>query len=509
MNNNIRVSEIVTIKEIESWNDTDTITIKAGTGSGKSYFIKNILYAIAKRDNKKILMLIHRTNCITQFQEEIKRDKKTDVIEIMTYQKLEFTHLQSEYIDLKDYQYIVCDEFHYFMGDASFSKTTDISLNIILQQLSATKIFMSATGDYMKRYLNDIKEIETIDYELPITYDFIEKLIFYNSDEYLETFIKKVIKNNKKAILFIQSAEKAYDLYKKYKKYCLFNCSKNNADYYKYIDKTKINNMLVNERFEELILITTTCLDAGVNIIDLNLKHILCDVEDTGTLIQCIGRKRIQNKNDKIYLFIKTICNKSLGGKVTQLNKKLKMAEFLKTHTVKEFIKKYEREYDKSNIVYDDTVKEDNKGTKKVNDLMYFKCKNDLFEIKHILEGFGYCDYIKKLFNMKKYKIIEKINKENELIDYLNKLIGKRLLKKDQKELAIKVDIKKNRKLLKSYGSLNAYFLEDNINFMIKPFTDNIKKLKDGSKNPQFGKVYWIIYKIISEIKLGNGSEAL
>ena len=52
----------------------------------------------------------------------------------------------------------------------------------------------------------------------------------------------------------------------------MFNCSKNNSDYYKYVDKEKIKNMLTNEKFEDLILITTTCMDAGVNLIDLELN---------------------------------------------------------------------------------------------------------------------------------------------------------------------------------------------------------------------------------------------
>jgi len=105
---NMRVSEVVTIEEIKNWSAGDCITIKAGTGAGKSYFIKNNLYALAKRDNKKILMLIHRTNCTTQFKKEIQRDGKTDVIDIMTYQKLEYTALNSpEKIELSRYRYIV------------------------------------------------------------------------------------------------------------------------------------------------------------------------------------------------------------------------------------------------------------------------------------------------------------------------------------------------------------------------------------------------------------------
>lgn len=85
----LRVSNVVTTDEIKKWRPGDIITIQAPTGAGKSYFIKNILYAIAKKDNKKILMLIHRLNCIEQFQYEIEEDNKTDIIHLKTYQSIE------------------------------------------------------------------------------------------------------------------------------------------------------------------------------------------------------------------------------------------------------------------------------------------------------------------------------------------------------------------------------------------------------------------------------------
>jgi len=499
MRNKLRVSDVVTIEQIKLWNLGDIITIKAGTGVGKSWLIKNLLYDIAKSENKKILMLIHRSNCTEQFIDEISRDNKSDVIDIKTYQKLEYKELKQYFNDLSEYKYIVCDEFHYFMSDASFSKTTDMSFDLILSQTSAIKIFMSATGDQMKRFINENKGIETIDYELPIDFDFIEDLSFFHNDEMLDMFMDEIITRNEKAIFFIQSAKKAYELCKKYKDYCLFNCSKHNSDYYKYVDKTKIKEMLKSERFEELILITTTCMDAGVNLVDEEIKHIVCEVEDTGTLIQCIGRKRIQSDEDKIHLYIKIISNNSLGGKETQLKKKIHMANFLKEHTVKEFIAEFPRQYDYSNIVYDDVVAEDNKGTKRINGLMFFKCEEDLEEILTIkgYGKYGYCEYLKEIFGVENYRVIEEQNAIDELIKYLDRIVGKRLFKDEQKELAVKVDIKRNGKLMKSYDTLNSGFIEDGIDFLIKADTDWNRKLEDGSKNKQYGKIYWIVYKLI------------
>lgn len=485
MTKKLRVSDVVTIEQIKSWDLGDIITIKAGTGVGKSWLIKNRLYDIAKSENKKILMLIHRSNCTEQFIDELVRDNKVDIIDIKTYQKLEFKELKSYFNDLSEYKYIVCDEFHYFMSDASFSKTTDMSFDLILSQSSAIKIFMSATGDQMKRFINDNKNIETIDYELPIDFDFVEDLSFFQNDDTFEMFMDEIITRNEKAIFFIQSAKKAYELFKKYKDYCLFNCSKHNKDYYKYIDKDKIKEMLINERFEELILITTTCMDAGVNLVDTKIQHVICEVEDTGVLIQCIGRKRIQTEDDKIHLYIKVINNNALGGKETQLKKRIHMANFLKEHTVKEFIEEFPRQYDYSNMVYDEIVMENNKGTKKINELMFFKCEEDLSEILAIkgYGKYGYCKYIKTLFGVEFYNMIEEQNKVDELEKYLDSIVGKRLFKDEQKELIEKIDLKVNRRLQKSYDKLNDGLKMINLNYIIIPKKSNNKR-------------YWIIEKI-------------
>ncbi|MBU3177654.1 DNA helicase [Clostridium estertheticum] len=372
------VSQLVTSCKVSTWGNGEVITIKAGTGVGKSYFIKNTLYKFAQANNKRILMLIHRLNCTDQFKLELEKDKKSDIIDIKTYQSLENANKKD--FDFSVYDYIVCDEFHYFLSDSLFNIFTDVSLTLILGQTKSIRIFMSATGDYMKRYINDTRHIKTRDYELPIDFKFIEKLNFYNNDETVEKLIEEAIEKGDKVIIFIQFATKAYELYKKYKKHCLFNCGKSDK-HYKYVDKDKIKEMLINERFEELILITTTCMDAGVNIHDKKVNKIICDVIDIGVLIQCIGRKRLGNINDKIYLYIKTINNSQLSGMKTQLKLKVSKADFLRDHTIKEYLKKFIRQNDYSNIVYAESIAEDNKSTHKINELMYFKCKLDIIDI--------------------------------------------------------------------------------------------------------------------------------
>ncbi|MBS5824633.1 MAG: DNA helicase [Clostridium argentinense] len=488
-----RVSELITTDEIKQWKDNDIITITAGTGVGKSYFIKNILHAFSKKENKRILFLIHRSNCVKQFQKEIEVDRKADIIDIRTYQSLEsLKNNHKKEFDFSDYQYIVCDEFHYFMSDASFNKTTDISLNLILSQKNKIKIFMSATGNTMKNYIENIKKMKTISYELPITYNFIKTLTFFNKDETMEKFIEETIEKDEKGIFFIQSVKKAYELHKRYEKYTLFNCSKFNNKYYKYVNVDRIDRMLQNERFEERILITTTCMDAGVNIKDDKVKHIVCDVKDIGSLIQCIGRKRLQNDNDKIDLYIKTISNEQLGGMKSQLKLKIEMANFLKKHTVREFIEKYPRRNDYNNIVYDDSISEDNKCTKRINELIYYKASLDICDIEIILmyKKYGYCKYLANKFgftddtdNGFMYKLIDEEYEKESLEDYLENITSKRLYKQEQEELIEKIDLRVNGRQQKSYSKLNQGLKMLKLQYVILP--------KKGNSNR-----YWKIENI-------------
>lgn len=494
----MKVSELITIDEIKKWNNGDIITISAGTGQGKSYFIKNTLYTYAKENNQKILFLLHRTDTVKQFRMELERTNKTDVIDIKTYQKIEYDIREFGSFDFSTYTYIVSDEYHYFVeGDASFNKFTDLSLNAILDQNDKIRIFMSATAEITKRYINNFEKLETIDYELPPTNNGINNLVFFNSDETMAEFCNLAIKKNLKTIFFIESAEKAYSLYKKFKKYSIFNCSKSNEKYYKYVDKQAINNMLQNEKFDKLILITTMAMSTGVNIKDTELKHIVCDVKDIGTLIQCIGRKRLIDENDTFNLCIKNISNQQLGGMETQLSKKIEMAHYFNDHGVEKYLLKYPRENDFSNITYD--VMENGQLTKKLNILMYSKNLVDITNIQMMLGKYdsknlkirnAYCKYIAEKLgkfnhdtNTYDYFIWEEEKENKSLEEYLDRIVGQRLFKDVQKELIEKIDLRINGRQQKSYKKLNEGLEMINLPYIIIP-------KKSGSVR------YWLVEKI-------------
>lgn len=497
-----RVTDIITTNDIRSWTPRDTIIISAGTGTGKSYFVKNSLYQYAKENNKKILFLIHRSNCVSQFQSEIERDGKTDVIDILTYQKIEHNILHyNQHKNYKEYAYIVCDEFHYFISDANFNNTTDISFKEIMSQ-NCTKILMSATGEDVERYLSSTTRRRIRRYKLSPNYEHVSALTFFSQDEDIDYLAETIISKHEKAIIFIQSAEKAYKLFKKFSEHSLFNCSKNNSKHYKYVDEEKIKTMLEKECFEENLLITTSCLDAGTNIVDERVKYIIADITDIGSLIQCLGRKRSQSKDDTVSFYIKTINNQRLSGLKQSINKDIEMAEFLRNNSTQDLINKYPRQIDSSRIIYDDTKlnNQKNMSTKKINYMMLTKKKSNIKLYNALMSvEYGYCKHLAEYLGFVdsdgRYTYTTFSN-NHTLEAFLQRYVDNdvvMLKKSDRKPLVDKLNLRsEGRKQLKERKSLNEALDELKIPYRIKKFETS--RMIDGKKK-KF-KEAWKIIKI-------------
>lgn len=510
-----RVTDLIKKEDAEKWKPRDNVLIASPMGAGKSYFCKNILFEIAKSENKKILMLIHRSNCVEQFQYEIEADGKADVIEVITYQSLEYSVLHNtNKFDLSKYKFVVCDEFHYFFNDSSFNNKTAISFNMIMSNTESVRVFMSATGEhmarYMRKYIKDNGLEEAVEYEIPFDFSFIEQLTFFHKDKTMEEFLKEGVAKGDKGIFFIQSAEKAYKLYSKYKRYCVFNCSANNRKYYEYVDKDKVKNILINQRFNEQFLITTSCFDAGINIVDTDVKHIVIDIVDIGSLIQCIGRKRIQNEDDKLNVYIKIINNQKLAGLKRTMEKKIEMADYYMDNefSVDKLIEKYPMQNDINNILYDDLVYDQNGNvipnsyTKRINEPMYFKKKEDIADYSIMLkkfDTFGYCKYLALMFGFYDegtgrftYRMI---NEDYELESYLKKMVTAEtvlLQLKDRSELIKKINAKQDGRLLKKADTLNKILEEREIDYRIKEFETTRNYVdENGEKKKKKYKSAW------------------
>lgn len=495
----VRVSDIISTEEIRKWKNGDVVTISAPCGAGKSFFIKNTLYEQAKKKNQKILMLIHRKNCVDQFSIEIEEANKTDTIDIKTYQSIEFNLINYSNISFDDYAYIVSDEFHYFVEDSGFNCYTDVSFNTIIRCQNAVKIFMSATGGIMTEMVKKFtpRKNRIYRYDVQSDFSYLSSLNFFFQGETMRTLAYRLKKSGRKAIFFCQSVQQAHSLYSEFKNCSLFLCGKNSASgkkYYADVNEEKIKEMLTNQRFEEQFLFCTSCFDSGSNIIDIDLHTIVVDMTNISSLIQCVGRKRSQGADDRLNLYIKGLSNKQIGGLISKRKTGLQRADFLMQNGTRTYVEKYSRDnFDKfhNSLIYDEPMAKRNKNTctKLVNAMIYNKYQIDIRTYEEILKV-EYTNYIGNIFQFGKgfgryYMTFD----EGNLNDYLEILADSNitmLTAADRQPFIEKLNVKHNGKLLKSKNSLNAALTEKKYNFRIEEFktrrsiNGNIKSFKSA-----------------------------
>ncbi|WP_301107110.1 hypothetical protein [Sporosarcina sp.] len=442
-----------------SWEKGEIITITAGTGKGKSDFIKKELYEKAKSEKEKILFFLHRSNTVNQFELELTAATKTDFITLKTYQAFQASLLSEEPLDLTEYKYIVCDEYHYFSSDSTFNKFTDIALNALLaNQSKSVLILMSATNGFINSFLEEELSVQTKHYTIPISYDFVKSIEFYTKESELYNLLDYQLSNGIKTIIFMDSAKRSYEAYEKYNEHSMFVCSEGNTTYGAKMDKVKRDMLLKSQKFDDLFLFTTQTLDAGLNIVDDELDCIVADIADTDTLIQCIGRKRLVNDEDKVKLLIRNRTKAMLGEDSKKVKKKLKHATYLKEQGLQDYAKKFYRESDESQVVYYELNKE-GYFELKVNELAY----SQLIYKQNIIESIketpnGYQQYIEELFGKSNTLLHDRYldSQASQLLsDYCNKEI--RIEKKASKlEFAASLNLRRGKDFAKTIKTINS-----------------------------------------------------
>lgn len=87
------------------------------------------------------------------------------------------------------FDYIVCDETHYFFSDALFNNTTDLIWSWLINS-NSIKILMTATAILPKKYIKDILKRKIKEYKLQTDYNqFINTIFMYNNDKAIEQIL--------------------------------------------------------------------------------------------------------------------------------------------------------------------------------------------------------------------------------------------------------------------------------------------------------------------------------
>lgn len=305
--------------EINTWCKGDNVCIVAGTGKGKSYFIKTALVEYARERERKILFLVHRTILKEQIELEVEELGIEDVFIVETYQFIELLKQSKETAKLDAFDYIVADEFHYFLADATFNRSTEISLNEVMKA-NSVRVFMSATPNDMIKYFAEFRGVDIKKYEMPTTFDFVRSLTFIYGIDRIKEATYNTIDKGKKTIIFTTAGQKRMESLMKEFPLNMAYASPSNGKLYSMVSPNRINEMILNKRFKEDVLITTTAMDAGVSLFDKDIETIILDVRESNDIIQCLGRKRQVDEFDKVDLFIVVPTDKILRDDLVKAN---------------------------------------------------------------------------------------------------------------------------------------------------------------------------------------------
>ena len=243
-------------EEYKSWKEGELIFIQAPTGTGKSYFILNVLLDWAVANRASILYLVNRKVLKSQIEEklqerciELERYYGNDVssmIEVMTYQTIEQKLLRQDRGEigflinkLNQYTFVVYDECHYFYTDSTFNTNTELSFDCLADIFDKKiQIFMSATMDEMKNlimqrrpigrdgedFLSKKMGVQLIQKGIPIedrirsyymesAYDNL-KIHTFEDMENMISIIKASKKTSKKWLIFTDSIGRGKDIKK-------------------------------------------------------------------------------------------------------------------------------------------------------------------------------------------------------------------------------------------------------------------------------------------------------
>ena len=483
------ISDLITTEDIDNWTSNKLIFLESPTGKGKSHFIKHTLSN--HNEAKKILILVNRT--IIKKQSEIEIGNNENIV-IKTYQLLSelIVTKSAKIADFIGFDYIICDEAHHFCEESEFIFNTDVSFNWVINQ-NAIKIFMTATANFIKGYILDELELNIEHYYIENKYDFIEKLYFYENDKTIGKLLID-LPEDEKAIYFT-SAKKAYEMSEILKSY-VFYCSNNNYTYRQYVDPEKITYIEENEKFEEQVLCCTKVADCGFNLKDDKIKHIIVDIADLSSIIQCIGRKRIVFR-DKIILYIKDKKGNAISRKLENFQEKIKYANIILEKGDIALIEEYSHKNTYGNLIYDVVNREKLRIEKKVNPLMHYTYNQNIMLYEEILldkeDGFKNKLLERMGISDMAYTYLEQELDALILEDILNKFIGIKLFKDEQnkfKEMLLKelLNTPKGKSRAVGLKTINSLFEESDLKYIVDSKKETIGEMKD--------KRYWVINKI-------------
>jgi hypothetical protein len=482
------ISDIISGRELRSWQCGDRILISGGTGSGKTNFIINDLYSHCKENRKKILLLVNRV----MLRDQIENTDFDQTLTIKLYQSIEAGIIKESYnnaFTFEEYDYVVFDEAHYFFTDSDFSNKTDLILNLVAQDYpEKILIFMTATP----YNLTDVDVVRNTlpPYIIEKNADFIENLYFYtvrkNSDKILKMIIKAVPENSK--LIYFGKALNSYMLSKEFEG-SIFLCSEGNKRFSGYMDSGSKDEISKNEKFNSKYLFTTRVLDNGVSLSDQAIKYIVIDDSiDPIIVLQMLGRKRIINEKDKINLYVRDHAINAIIGKLNPIREAVKDINEYHRLGRDSFIE------EKKKVKVADVFDTDGYINKAKEFTMRYKEKMYTYMTKL---PYGYKQYICNIlgFSLEETKFANREYREISTKEVLEKYSGRKLFKEEQEQfksdfIVAMLDPRKNRGV--GLQTIKGMLVDNHLKYIMESGRDRNLEERD--------RTYWIIFPMENDL---------
>ncbi|WP_026561110.1 DEAD/DEAH box helicase family protein [Bacillus sp. J37] len=523
--------------DYKNWKKGDTVLIQAQTGTGKTWFVKNVLLDYLKT-GEKLLFVCNRTNLKRQLKKDLLKKYNQPIPE--TFEELDDIttiddkviissyHAISESIkneiyenenksDFGLYDYIVFDESHFIFADASFNNKNRFAYQKIVKEWhpQTVKIFISATMQEIRNPIINCVEknkkkgfgldnFDIHEYSTGIDYSYVDVKYFKNID-----VITNLIKNDTsddKWLIFVSDIEKQANILMK-------ELSENKCSVIKSgTQSDELNSIIKDSKFNKKVLICTKAMDNGINIDDSMLRHIVIMTWDQISFIQMLGRKRVDIDNaEEINLYIPKRFKKSFLSKLHNHNNKKKEIELLNNESA--FYKKYDNDLKEFKGLNDVFYRDYKSGKIKINMIGWKRLNEDIKFSEYMIEAFDelgeYAFILEQLKWLDLGHTFSTLNDIGDVIvddevqsleNYLDSIVGDKLFTSEQQELSniilkelitISKDVDYRTKKLK-HGTIEA-IVRSQLNL---PYA--VSKPKVEGKGEMRGKRYIIVSKLES-----------
>ncbi|MED0977009.1 DEAD/DEAH box helicase family protein [Bacillus paranthracis] len=488
MENKIYVSDIITTDVVEELERGKNYLIGSEMNSGKNYWVRYILLPYALENNKKTLVLSHRTqtkeqqeNYLEEYKWECIRQFRGGEFELRTYQQFQNMIKKNDSM-IHSFDYIVCDEAHYFVSDSSFNTRTELAFNFLNQNDKAVKIFMTATSEGLY-YLPWNNELEVLK-EANFYNNQVKDLYRYEQNETVLSVVHNEIEEGKKVLVYHNAIDTTSDFNIGNSKVLHSGNRENSLEFKQIVE---------NRQFECDVLNTTKLMTEATEIKDDSVETVVIHgISDIDTFVQATGRVR----NHKVNVYYKRISKKSILAKLRYLEKQLFYYDEFTILGEIEFIKEYGLDIINKQMkaFYLDTIIDSISHQQypilrvHTTGLAYLEYQAEIYSF---MNAYGFEAFFDKYFPNIAYVDLEQLKKENYIqLDIIDNYINKKIFKQQQEELIGVICNKyglraKNGSRKVGMKTINSFFEENNIPFIIES--------KKESKGEHRNKMYWLL----------------